>query len=64
MYGLVYEGHRQYLLIILQLIIQDDAIGLVRLGPGESDAVHGATDLVHYGYSRWSCRTKREKSTF
>lgn len=40
----------QYLLIILQLVIQDDSVGLVRLRPREGNAVHGAADLVHDGH--------------
>lgn len=40
--------HHSYLFIILQLIVQDDSVGLVGLGPREGDAVHSATDLVHY----------------
>lgn len=44
----------RYLLVVLQLIVQDDAIGLVRLGPRQGDAVHGAAHLVHDGHSRWS----------
>lgn len=41
----------QYLLVILQLVIQDDSIGLVRLRPREGNAVHGAADLVHDRHS-------------
>ena len=52
--------HPGYLFIILQLIVQDDSIRLVRLGPGEGDAVHGATDLVHYGHSGWSCEETKK----
>lgn len=47
------QKHR-YLLIVLQLIVQDDAVGLVGLGPRQGDAVHGAAHLVHDGHSRWS----------
>ena len=43
-----------YLLLVLQLIIQDDAVGLVGLGPREGDAVHGAAHLVHDGHGRRS----------
>ena len=43
-----------YLLIVLQLVIQDDAIGLVGLGPRQGNAVHGAAHLVHDGHGRWS----------
>lgn len=50
-----------YLFIILQLIIQDDSIWLVRLGPGEGDAVHSTTDLVHYGYCWWSCEETKTR---
>ena len=47
------QEHR-YLLIVLQLIIQDDAVGLVGLGPREGDAVHSAAHLVHDGHGRRS----------
>lgn len=40
-----------YLLIVLQFIVQDNPIGLVRLGPGQSDAVRGSADLVDDGYN-------------
>lgn len=53
----------QYLLIILQLIVQDDSIGLVRLGPGQGDAVHGAAHLVHDGHSRGGCKRNRDSGT-
>lgn len=35
-----------YLLIVLQFIVQDNSIGLIRLGPRQSDAVWGSADLV------------------
>lgn len=35
-----------YLLIVLKFIVQDNSIGLIRLGPGQSDAVWGSADLV------------------
>lgn len=47
--------HQWYLFIILKFIVQDDSIRLVRLGPGEGDAVHRAADLVHYRHSGRSC---------
>lgn len=49
-----------YLFIILEFIIQDDSVGLVGLGPGEGDAVHGTTDLVHYRHSGRSCEETEE----
>lgn len=48
-------GRMRYLFITQELVVQDDSIGLVRLGPGEGDAVHSAADLVHDGYCGWSC---------
>lgn len=51
-----------YLLIVLELIVQDDSIGLVRLGPGEGDAVHGAADLVHDGHCGRSCERKNDNN--
>lgn len=50
------QEHR-YLLIVLQLIVQDDAVGLVRLGPRQGDAVHRAAHRVHDGHSRRSWKT-------
>lgn len=50
------KRNRLYLFIILQFVVQDDAIGLVRLGPGEGDAVHTAAHLVHYRHCGWSCK--------
>lgn len=47
-----------YLLIVLQLIIQDDAIGLIRLRPREGDAVHRPAHLVHDGHRRRGCKRK------
>lgn len=52
-----------YLLIVLQLIVQDDSVGLVGLRPGEGDAVHGAADLVHDGHSGRSCERGKKKQT-
>lgn len=46
----------RYLFIILQLVVQDDAVGLVGLGPGQGDAVHGAAHLVHDGHGGRSCK--------
>lgn len=48
-----------YLLIILQLIVEYDPVGLVWLGPRESDAVNGATDLMHNRHRRRSWKTKQ-----
>lgn len=45
-----------YLLIILQFIVQDHAVGLVWLRPRQGDAVHGAAHLVHNGHGRWCCK--------
>ncbi len=47
-----------YLLIILQLVVKYDPIGLIWLGPGESDAVNGATDLMHDRHRRRSWKKK------
>lgn len=38
-----------YLLIVAQLIVQDDAIGLLGLWPRQCEAIHGGADLVHDG---------------
>lgn len=42
-----------YLLIVLQFIVQDNSIGLIRLGPGQRDAVRGSADLVDDGHCWW-----------
>ncbi len=39
-----------YLLVVLQFVVQDNSIGLIRLGPGQSDAVRGSADLVDDGH--------------
>lgn len=52
-----------YLLIVLELIVQDDSVGLVRLGPGEGDAVHGAAHLVHDGHSGRSCKRGKKNTS-
>lgn len=52
-----------YLLIVLKFIVQDDSVGLVGLGPGEGDAVHGAADLVHDGHGGRSCEGKEQPTT-
>lgn len=39
-----------YLLIVLQFIVQDNSIGLIRLGPGQGDAAGGSADLVDDGH--------------
>ena len=44
------------LLIVAQFVVQDDAIGLLRLRPGQRDAPHGGTHLVHDGDSGGCCR--------
>ena len=43
----------RYLFIVLQLIVKDEAVGLVRLGPGQGYAVRCPGDLVHDGHSGW-----------
>jgi hypothetical protein len=45
-----------YLLIVLQLVVQDHTVGLVWLGPRQGDAVHSAAHLVHDGHGRWCCK--------
>lgn len=45
-----------YLLIVTQLVVQDDAVGLVRLWPRQGEAVHGGANLVHDGNNGGSCR--------
>jgi hypothetical protein len=42
-----------YLLIVLQLVVQDHTVGLVRLRPRQGDAVHRAAHLMHDGHGRW-----------
>lgn len=44
-----------HLLIVPDLIVQDDAIGLLRLWPWQGDAPHGGTDLVHDGNGGRGC---------
>lgn len=39
-----------YLLVVLQLIVQDNAIWLIRLGPGQGDAARTSVDLVDDGH--------------
>lgn len=51
-----FSKYCSYLLIILQFIVQNHAVGLVWLGPRQGDAVHGAAHLVHNGHSRWCCK--------
>lgn len=50
-----------HLLVEAQLVIQDDAVGLLRLRPRQGEAVHGGADLVHDGNDGGSCRVKREQ---
>lgn len=45
-----------YLLIVLQLIVQDDTVGLVRLRPGQSDAAGSSAHLMDDGHCWWSWR--------
>lgn len=40
----------QHLLVVLQLVLQDDAVGLVGLGPGQGDAGRASVDLVDDGH--------------
>lgn len=49
-----------HLLIVAQLVIQDDAVGLLRLWPRQCEAVHGRADLVHDGNYGGSCRAQRD----
>lgn len=49
-----------HLLIVAQLIVEDDAIGLFRLWPRQCEAVHGGADLVHDGNYGGSCRAQKE----
>lgn len=42
-----------YLLIVLQFIVEDHSIGLIRLGPGQCYAVSGPADLVDNGHCWW-----------
>lgn len=46
-----------YLLVVAQLVVQDDAVGLLRLRPRQGEAVHGGADLVHDGNNGGSCGT-------
>lgn len=50
-----------YLLIVAQLIIENNSIGLFRLWPWQRDAFHRRTDLMHYGNNGRSCKREREK---
>lgn len=50
-----------HLLVEAQLIIQDDAVGLLRLRPRQREAVHGGADLVHDGNDGGSCRAQGEQ---
>lgn len=55
------DTHVSHLLVVAQLIVQDDAVGLLRLRPWQREAVHGGADLVHDGNYGGSCRgTERE----
>lgn len=52
-----------HLLVEAQLVIQDDAVGLLRLRPRQGEAVHGGADLVHDGNYGGSCRTQGERQS-
>lgn len=55
------DTHVSHLLVVAQLIVQDDAVGLLRLRPWQREAVQGGADLVHDGNYGGSCRgTERE----
>lgn len=53
--GLFGRCHSSYLLVVAQLIVQDDAVGLLRLWPRQGEAVHGGADLVHDGNNGGRC---------
>lgn len=50
-----------HLLIVTDLIVQDDAIGLFRLRPRQRDAPHGGTYLVHDGNCGGSYGERKEQ---
>lgn len=52
-----------YLLVVAQLVVQDDTIGLFRLRPRQGEAVHGGADLVHDGNNGGSCRVGEKGQT-
>lgn len=58
--------HSAYLLIVAQLVVQNDAVGLFRLWPRQREAIHGGADLVHDGNYGGSCtaQTEHNISTF
>lgn len=49
------------LLVVADLIVQDDPVGLLRLGPGQRDAPHRGTHLVHDGHGGGGCRGREGK---
>lgn len=55
------EAELAHLLIVSDLIVQDDAIGLLRLWPRQGDAPHGGADLVHDGNSGRGCGERRRQ---
>lgn len=55
------RAYAAHLLVVTQLVVEDDAVGLLRLGPREREAVHGGADLVHDGNYRGSCGGKKER---
>lgn len=50
-----------HLLIVTDLIVQDDAIGLFRLRPRQCDAPHAGTYLVHDGNCGGSYGERKEQ---
>lgn len=52
-----------YLLVVAQLVVQDDAVGLLRLRPRQGEAVHGGADLVHDRNNGGSCRVGEKGQT-
>lgn len=52
-----------YLLVVAQLVVQDDAVGLLRLWPRQGEAVHGGADLVHDGNNGGSCIVGEKEKT-
>lgn len=55
------EAELAHLLIVSDLIVQDDAIGLLRLWPWQGDAPHGGADLVHDGNSGRGCGERKRQ---
>lgn len=52
--------HTAYLLIVAQLIVENDAIGLLWLRPWQCEAIHGGADLVHDVNYGWGCKKQKE----